>query len=327
MNESRDRLDRSEPRRPARAFTLVEALVVVAIVAIIAGLTMQAVQSAREASRRVQCVNNLKQIGVALHAYSASVNSLPSSINGKWYSIHTMILPFLEQQALYSSFNMRLPGQNTPGGPNQTAMKTPLATFLCPSDAAPGLSSRGRTNYAGCMGYGFQDHGFNGLFFPPIPDGPCSPSPPDGASYTAAMSEWLLGLYLPGRSIPDIQRVVLITPDISGRGQLERFCQVCQATDARTADGVRTGGIGLIWARGQLGETLYNHTLPINWHTCMNGRKYREGAWTASSAHNGSANVLFADGGVRSIKGTVELGVWRALSTRAGGEQISGDAF
>src|ERR1700728_1014369 len=108
--------------RHRRGFTLIELLVVIAIIAVLIALLLPAVQSAREAARRAQCINNLKQVGIAMHNYHDALSSLPPGsmavVDGTW---QLFILPFLEQTTLYNSYNMygtyELPGgiKNTDG--------------------------------------------------------------------------------------------------------------------------------------------------------------------------------------------------------------------
>jgi prepilin-type N-terminal cleavage/methylation domain-containing protein/prepilin-type processing-associated H-X9-DG protein len=130
---------------PTRAFTLIELLVVIAIIAVLIALLLPAVQAAREAARRSQCTNNLKQLGLGLHNYHTSINSFPpggcttfgggnNNLWGAW-SPHAMLLPYLEQQPLYSSINFAWEIQNnsTGMGINATAIGTKINSFLCPS--------------------------------------------------------------------------------------------------------------------------------------------------------------------------------------------------
>jgi len=131
---SRDR--RRRPRRPqARtAFTLIELLVVIAIIAVLIALLLPAVQAAREAARRAQCVSNLRQIGLALHGYHDAHATFPSggwvapNMNSGW---STSVLPWLEQRPLYDSLNLSVT-YNAP--PNSTAVYTVLQVYLCPSE-------------------------------------------------------------------------------------------------------------------------------------------------------------------------------------------------
>src|SRR5690348_4351264 len=131
-----------------RGFTLIELLVVIAIIAVLIALLLPAVQAAREAARRAQCVNNLKQIGLGLHNYHSTSDSFPlgSSYTNKatWnnWSAHALMLPYIEQTALYSSINFMLPGPGDAlGGPmNSTAFRSLVTSFMCPSDGNAGMS-------------------------------------------------------------------------------------------------------------------------------------------------------------------------------------------
>ena len=304
--------------RGRSAFTVIETLVVIAVVGIIAALLLMAVQSAREAARRAVCANNLRQIGVALQSYSSTHQNVPNGLNGNRFSIHVMILPYVEQNSLYDSINMNLSPSPGPDEPNGTAYKASVSVYLCPSDGAEFPAAQG-TNYAGSLGYGSPRMGGNGFFIHPQ-NQPNSPSPLDGASNTLALSEWLRGQDTPS-SPTDIRRAVI---DSAYMPVPEEFARSCRnaPTDSSKVPGYRKG---LDWLSGQLGSTLYNHTLTPNSNTCMNGGQPPISAWTASSNHAGGVNVLYADGHVRWVTSDIDLNHWRALGTRNGGEVVSGD--
>src|SRR5689334_12028946 len=155
-----------------RGFTLIELLVVIAIIAVLIALLLPAVQAAREAARRAQCVNNLKQIGLALHNYESTFRLFPfgkgasytatlpgTPVYARW-STHSQALMFIEQGNLFNSINFNLPPETpgmqgavafmppyqNPNRENATASRTQVATFLCPSDGPPLPEWGGSTN-------------------------------------------------------------------------------------------------------------------------------------------------------------------------------------
>ena len=177
-----------------RGFTLIELLVVIAIIAVLIALLLPAVQAAREAARRTQCVNNLKQMGLAFHNYHDAMSVFPPGyiaaspyIDGETdvspgWSWASMILPQLDQSPLYSSINFWLP---VAAPANTTATQTSLSVFLCPSDQIPGrtfavtdgfgntVATVAPSSYTDCTGSdaadvatGLNNDGLgNGLFF------------------------------------------------------------------------------------------------------------------------------------------------------------------
>jgi prepilin-type N-terminal cleavage/methylation domain-containing protein len=153
-------------RRPRRGFTLIELLVVIAIIAILIALLLPAVQQAREAARRTQCKNNLKQMALALHNYhdthnvfpigrqlraSGNPNSGPLTGNGNGWAWSTYILPYIDQAPLYNQFDLNFPmcNKSTPQGlRNCELVKTAVPYALCPSDTAPANATMGASGDA-----------------------------------------------------------------------------------------------------------------------------------------------------------------------------------
>ncbi len=292
-----------------KAFTLIELLVVVTVIGLLVAVLLPAVQMAREAARRMHCSNNLKQLGIALNSYALTHGAFPTLAI---YSPHTMLLPYLEQSAIYSSvnFNMRVSDE---AGANMTVAHTSLANFLCPSDHS---QPRCGTNYAGNCGIGVQKYGFNGIIAP-TPVGFHSIT--DGASQTTAFSEIILGL----QGSHDPRRVVYGTVNVLIRPEeFDQFTAECRELKPDPAF-ILFDDRGNLWMSTDFRTSLYNHSNPVNANSCANGVTLPQGAWSAGSLHPGGANVLFADGHTRFMRESVNLTTWRALGSRNGAELVA----
>lgn len=304
--------------------TLVELLVVVAVIGLLVGLLLPSVQSARESARRIQCANNLRQLGLAVNAYASAVGVLPPGHIGQGYSLHARLLPHLEQSTLYNAINFDISASRTgPDSENHTASKVSLSAFLCPSD---GVYAPGATNYVGNVGIGVQKYKYNGVFSVVSPGSPPSighQSITDGTGTTAAIAEWLIGKY----QSREPRRTVFVTPtELTEPEQFQQFVDTCRSLDPARAS-VNGAWKGREWLTGSLGSTLYNHTLPINENSCTNFVMVQQGAWTAGSLHPGGAHCLFVDGHVRFLRDSIAMQVWHALGSRNGGEIISDSVY
>jgi prepilin-type N-terminal cleavage/methylation domain-containing protein/prepilin-type processing-associated H-X9-DG protein len=345
-----------------RGFTLIELLVVIAIIAVLIALLLPAVQSAREAARRAQCVNNLKQIGLALHNYhsvndrfplGASLNSYnPGVYVAKqcWSSLG-QLLPQLEQVATFNSINFYFGVDTAPsvsGTVNKTAIYTRINAFLCPSD--PNISVQPASNcYFACVGTttnftnggnsqvaNLSDHPTTGLFGYQVCYGIANCT--DGTSNTIAFCESTVGpptatpgmkdIGLPQVGIPANALLYDASADLaSTRGGIASCDQAAQAVGSWT-----TANRGYLWAYGGLGQSMFNTVALPNsiagWTYCGNvGTTVLVTYSEADSFHPGGVNTLMADGSVKFIKDSINPLTWYALGTKANGEVVSADQF
>ncbi len=342
-------------KRPG--FTLIELLVVIAIIAVLISLLLPAVQSAREAARRIQCTNNLKQLGLAMHNYHSSIGTFPV---GYFYptvaqvypgipqdhyawSVLAQLTPCLEQTTVYNAMNFNFSFRGGPSGnfgsvpyginpANSTAQVTKDNVFLCPSDAGTQPDPTcGPTNYVFCTGDGLTSNfvpptgdlsGANGTFIMSMPQSMSSIT--DGSSNTVAGSEQLLGTTTTQQSTPtplpsDPRRAFALDP--SG-GPTQAGC-------AAAAMGWELDK-GVAWWEGGIRSTLYNHYLTPNTKLlidCVSYNPLRPGWKAARSLHPGGVNVIFCDGHVQFVKDSINTAVWTGLGTRNGGEVVSADAY
>jgi len=304
---------RRSPRRREGGFTLIELLVVIAIIAVLIALLLPAVQAAREAARRAQCVNNLKQLGLALHNYLATHNACPASycarktsdfqIAGAWgsWSPQSMLLGYMEQQAIYNTINFSTVGESNGDGAvaNWTATTTRVNTFLCPSSPLPVGTQSGKgnltllpgNNYFASMGPQIQiyargggapDANPAGLFVNDNGSGGgraiTIADIPDGTSNTIAFGEWRIGDGNTSQlSIQDVINIGSGPPGVNiwwdTQTQYPALSVATLTTWAQQCAGAARGTLGTIknksnigdnWYDGEAGDGLGNTLLPPN---------------------------------------------------------------
>jgi prepilin-type N-terminal cleavage/methylation domain-containing protein/prepilin-type processing-associated H-X9-DG protein len=287
--------------RARRGFTLIELLVVIAIIAVLIALLLPAVQAAREAARRSQCVNNLKQIGLALHNYHSTTNTFPlgnggvvaNGQNGQatWspWSCQAMMLPYLELQPLYSQANFNVSTQEGYGyNANSSVIDAQLAVFLCPSDTNTGKGQyfpyyKSNSYYASCgtttwlaNNNGIVGGAYGGIG--PIPTtGMFGPAQnyglrdcTDGSSNTIAFSEGLAGDPIGGSVFKKrnngVEGVGYTQDEFLDANQNPTLViaglQACNSAYQQSSN--LSLNKGTFWSVGMTGLTLFNTIVPPN---------------------------------------------------------------
>jgi len=327
-------------------FTLIELLVVIAIIAVLIALLLPAVQAAREAARRSQCVNNLKQLGIAHHNYHDVVGALPWGYGYTgWndWSTHPLLLPYMELGTLYNAMNFATGGANPEnnGTGNTTVMYATVNTFQCPSDTDRLTSASGHISYVGNGG-----SSPNGMVNQSTFNGPLSFTPQqsfkrafsfssvvDGLSNTALFSEKVKGIGTSNNGSRDTLRpaatVLTMTAPTSNDDPVGANAN-CKGLDVTTAAMEGGDAAGRWWYVGQPNDTRYNHVMPPNSQSCQwaNGGSWNSlGAYTASSRHSGVVNCLFTDGSVKAIKSSITPATWWALGTMANNEVVDANSY
>jgi len=322
-------------RRGSRAFTLIELLVVIAIIAVLIGLLLPAVQAARAAARRVQCVNQLKQLALAIHNYESTHAVFPpgqmkisyaATPKFRGFSLFVNLLPYIEQQPLYSRWNFSDPLGNTEGSTANSA--TVLGLLVCPADIIQQNPVANSTRW-----YGIASYGGNG--------GTQSHPPSNLASDGM--------FHATGPAAPGFNqvRIAEVLDGLSSTLLLGERNHVDPNYDTFAAAGWTTEPMWQWgwWAAGGgnfgLSDLTMSSYAPINYRIGFGYNNRPGDVGDASgfakydtlrvnsfgSQHPGGANFALGDGSVRFLKDSTAQPVLRSLSTRAGTEVVSSDAF
>ncbi|MFM7319871.1 MAG: DUF1559 domain-containing protein [Isosphaeraceae bacterium] len=325
------KLSESQGAYKIRAFTLIELLVVIAIIAVLISLLLPAVQSAREAARKAQCLNNMKQIGLGLHNYHEIHNTFPPGYVsffrrdsgdegtaeddiGPGWGWASQILPQLEQRTIHNAINFSL---TMTYAANETAQLSRISSFLCPSDFTTNkvpvrdesnsttIYTVGTSNYIGVYGVGEIGEApgrGNGTFFRNSRVGINQMT--DGSSNTFVVGERSHNLSYATWTGRAIGGWLFTTASFEGGTNKfdpepeESFCMILGPIELSEHDGM-----------------MRTPNYPA---------AHVEDYW---SRHPGGVNFLFGDGSVRFIKNTINEHIYAALATRNGGEVISADSY
>lgn len=327
-----------------RAFTLVELLVVVAIIGLLVALLLPAVQMAREAARRTQCSNNLRQIGIALQNYENVLRALPPGRlrmmedgKGRCFSAYAHLLPFLEASALYQQIDFN---HNPEEPANAAALNQTIPYFLCPSDGKKKLQGDSAVhNYPLNTGTTYPLSPRNpggtrvtGVFYENSATRLAEIA--DGLSHTVCIGETAKSEGGPdvwdGESKTNGFVLTRGNDNLYAGPELTDYASQCHGAGLKLQQ-----TRGSRWLYGAPGHSMYNHLRGPNDRDidCRGGIPHSNktnALWdrlslnvAARSRHPGGVHALFCDAHVEFVTDSVQLSVWQAHGSRDGGESLT----
>jgi prepilin-type N-terminal cleavage/methylation domain-containing protein len=336
-------LCRKSPQKDLTAFTLVELLVVIAIIGILVAMLLPAIQAAREAARRSQCQNNLRQLTLACQNYEGSQKAFPPSVllgaNLGGWSAQARMLPYLEENSLFRGidFSLSYSAQTTDAG--KAVKLNKIKVLTCPSEwnDKPKVDSTGALNnwyinYAANVGVWLvwdpkTQQGGEGAFYPNSHLGPNRFT--DGLSKTMCLAE--VRAFTPGLQTPKAANPTLpvAAADVCGLGGTPK----AEYTHTEWTDGKmkESGFTAALVPNTTVGCTISGAaSSDTDWVNANESVTPTDppvyAAVTARSYHAGVVNVGFMDASVHSISDSIDLATWQALATRASGDAVSGDS-
>jgi prepilin-type N-terminal cleavage/methylation domain-containing protein/prepilin-type processing-associated H-X9-DG protein len=324
-----------------RAFTLVELLVVIAIIGILIAMLLPAVQAAREAARRAQCMNNLRQMGLAMLNYEQSYKVFPPAdvlipnptTGGRpkslGLSVHARLLPFVEESSLRDLVNFSASYKDAS---NDAARMTRVPMFVCPSDGGENATTTpalgAPTSYHANQGSGVvwsittdpSDPNYalgpqNGVLI--RNGGVKAADVTDGLSHTAAFAERIIG---DGNNAVVSEESDTFRPSGSRYPGVDKAWQDCLSVDVHDLSNQGVSDVGFPWIRAYHSTTIYFHNNTPNGRSCM----YPPGQimTTAGSRHTGGVNMMLCDGSARFVSNDISRPTWQAIGSRNGEEII-----
>jgi prepilin-type N-terminal cleavage/methylation domain-containing protein/prepilin-type processing-associated H-X9-DG protein len=330
-------------KQSSSGFTLVELLVVIAIIGILIALLLPAVQAAREAGRRANCQNNIRQLAIAMQTYESArkhyppteelildTTRTPPRLRSLGLSVHARLLPYMEQANLERLVNFNVSWDDPL---NDEARLTRVGIFLCPSDndnnllPEVGAPNSYHANHGNVIMWDFPPYSGSNAGMP-NPNGPMGRNIKvapkdltDGTTHTAAFSERIMGDGNNGISTPESDSYQPGTRP----NNADEAVRDCNAVDINDLSRQRVSDVGNPWIRAYHSTTVYYHVNTPNGRSCM----YPPGRimTTASSRHPGGVNVAMCDASVHYVPDDVNIITWRALGSRNGEEVLRESPF